>query len=482
MQIELMGLIVTLVGMTIFLLPIRAAFLMIVVCTVFGAASAISLPVLGGASILVPNLFLVFFVLRCLLAFGPGPVIAAVQPPHIGFALLILTVFCVLTAFTYPYFFQGDAQTMIVQRTAGARNVIALLPLQFTSNNITQSVYAIGGLVCFVFTFGFFSTFGRKEHFITAIVVVGAINLGFAVADIVTHFTRTEYLLGWFRTANYALLTGAEKGGLKRISGSFPEASAFADYTIVVFSVSATLWLARVRSRETGMVAGLSLVFLVFSTSATALLGIAVMIPLMLFQSFLASHAAPESSRPGSLIFIVVAIPFMIVVMAVAFPEIVQAVHGFVDEIVLSKSDSQSGRERSAWNDVAYRTFLDTAGLGAGLGSARASSYGLVLLSNIGVPGLLLFSFFVITTLALKVGEENRDAEFVAKAAKNGIFAALVTAMVSGTGYDLGLVFYILAGFVAAQATTKPVPQSPPAFGLPYAGIPGQKGIEGPRS
>lgn len=482
MQIELMGLITALIGIAIFVLPVAAAFVIMVVCTVFGAASAISLPMLGGASILVPNLFLIFFVLRCLMAFGPGPAISALQAPRVGFILLILTLFGLLTAFTYPYLFQGDTQTMIVQRTSGARNVIALLPLKFTSNNITQSVYALGGLICFAFTFAYFRRSGNKEHFITAIVVVGAVNLSFAFADILTHFTGTEQLLGFIRTANYALLTGAEKGGLKRISGTFPEASAFADYTIVLFSITATLWLARIRSRETGIIAGLSLVFLVFSTSATALLGIAVMVPIIVTQSFFASFAAPQSSRPAALVILVVAIPVFLFTISVVFPELIQTAHGFINEIVLSKSDSQSGRERSAWNDLAYQTFLDTSGIGAGLGSARASSYILVLLSNIGVPGFLLFSCFVLATLTLKISEDNERAQYVMKATKNGIFSALVTAIVSGTGYDLGLVFYILASFVAAQVVVADRPVGERFSELNFSTRPRHAGTEGRQS
>ncbi|MBX9458400.1 MAG: hypothetical protein KL863_21510 [Rhizobium sp.] len=452
MQLELMGLLTILLGVATFFMPASVALLVLSICTVFGAAAALSLPSLGGASILVPNLYLVFFVLRCLMAYGPGPSLEAVNTRRVGFLLLLLTAFGLVTAFAYPYFFQGDTETMIVQRTSGARNVITLAPLKFASGNITQSVYAIGGLLCFLFTFAHFSGFGSKDQFIKAIAVVGAINIAFAVADIITHFTGTSELLGFVRTANYALLTGAEKGGLKRISGTFPEASAFADYTVTLFAVTATLWLARIRPRLTGPVAGLSLVFLVLSTSATALVCLALVLPVILTQSFLASARSPRFGRPAALVFIAAGLPFVVLMLVVVFPEIAAAIHAFFDEIVLSKAHSQSGRERAAWNSVAYQTFLDTAWLGAGLGSARASSFILVLLSNIGIPGLILFSAFIFTLFTLKVGEPDTETAVVVKAAKNGIFASLVTVAISGTGYDLGLLFYILAGFIASQA------------------------------
>lgn len=451
MQLQLMGVLTILVGTAIFMLPVGAAYIVLAISTVFGAAAAISLPVLGGASVLVPNFFLVFFILRCLKAFGPGPAVEAVHVGRVGFTLLVLTAFALLTAFTFPYLFKGEAETMIVQRTAGARSVLTFAPLRFTSNNVTQSVYALGGLLCFIFSFSYFSQTGNREQFIKAILIAGSVNIAFAILDIVTHFTGTDYLLGFVRTANYAMLTDFEKGGLKRISGAFPEASAFADYTLTIFSITATLWLRRIHSYSTGLIAALSLIFLILSTSATALVCLAIVLPVIFVQSVLTGIASPARSRPAALIVIAAGIPFVALLLIVMFPNVVATIGDFINEIVLSKANSQSGRERSAWNNVAFQTFVDTNWLGAGLGSARASSFVIVLLSNIGLPGFILFALFIVLLMAVKTETKSESADGLTTAAKNGVFAALVTAAISGTGYDLGLVFYILAGFIASQ-------------------------------
>jgi hypothetical protein len=465
MSFEIMGLVTVMVGMAILALPVPHAFMVMTISTVFGAAAAISLPAMGGSSILVPNVFLMFYALRIFMAWGEGPLLAALQPFRPGFWLLVLTLFGVLTAITYPGLFKGVTETMIVERTAGARSIIALVPLKFSTNNITQTVYAIGGLLCFMLTFAFFRRGGTPAHFVTALVAVAAIDLGFALADIVTYFAGMEWVLGFVRTANYALLTAAEKGGLKRISGTFPEASAFADFTVVLFAVVATLWLARVRQVATGILTGFLMLALLLSTSATGLIGIAVITPLLWSQSMLASMRRAGSGRPMVLVGVVAALPLVALAMPILFPDALNGIIEYVDEMLLSKADSQSGRERGMWNQVALQTFLDTSGIGAGLGSARASSFVLVLLSNIGIPGFLLFATFVVAILTAKspLRTEISSPEHLAvvRAAKNGVFATLVTVVVSGTGYDLGLMFYILAGSVAALAYPAAVPFIP---------------------
>ncbi len=149
----------------------------------------------------------------------------------------------------------------------------------------------------------------------------------------------------------------------------------------------------------------------------------------------------------------------MFLVLA-TLPELSASVAGFFDEMLFSKADSQSGQERAEWNAVAYKTFLDTFGFGAGLGGARASSFLLVLLSNIGVLGAFLFALFIWSVLSLKppIGSSQlNECGAVIRAAKIGILAVLATASISGTVYDLGLMIYILAGATTALATPYPL-------------------------
>ncbi|WP_205586527.1 MULTISPECIES: hypothetical protein [unclassified Rhizobium] len=448
-----MGLITLIVGIATLTAPVRLAFIIMILSTVFGAAAAFSVPGLGGASVLVPSLFLLFFAVRLFAAYGEAHFLASVAPWRPGFFLLILTAFGIFTAIFFPRLFQGVVQTMTVERSIGARSLIALVPLQFSSNNITQSVYAAGGLICFIATFAFFRGNGVPKIFISGILIVAGVNLGFALADIITHFTHTDFLLDFVRTANYALLTNAEKGGLKRISGTFPEASAFADFTLVLFAIVTSLWLSGIRSGVTGVVGGLLLMALILSTSATALVGLAIILPVLCLQSFLAARRDPGAGRPVLIVSILASMPLVIFFVLIVMPDLAHNLHDFLDEMLFSKADSQSGRERFMWNAMAYEAFVDTGGFGAGLGSARASSFGLVLLSNIGVFGTVLFALFVGRVLMADTRPghaSSREAVAVVRAAKAGFITVLISAVISGTVYDLGLMFYILAGSVSA--------------------------------
>jgi hypothetical protein len=456
MNLEFLGVVTVLAGLVVLAAPIHWSFYVMTLSTLFGAAAALSLPMLGGATVLVPSLFLPFFAIRMFMATGEGHILAALVPPRAGFWLLLLTAFGLLTAVFFPYMFQGSVETMTVERVANGRSYISQTPLRFSSNNITQSVYALGGVVTFAAAFAYFRSAGTPRHLVSAFVILASANLAFALLDVITYFTRTEYLMGFVRTANYALLTGSEKGGLKRISGTFPEASTFAGYALVLFAVTASLWLDRVRSWATGGLAALSLASLVLSTSATALIGIMVVLPFLWLRALSSSVRNPARSRPAFLVVAAALVPLAVLVLVVVSPAIVDSIQQFMDEMLFSKANSHSGRERSLWNATAYQTFLDTHGLGAGLGSARASSYVLVLLSNVGILGFLLYSMFVIAIFAARRPQSSRTADdplTVIRACKAGFLAMVATSAISGTVYDPGTLFYILSGSLAAFAT-----------------------------
>ncbi|TXI05330.1 MAG: hypothetical protein E6Q76_11270, partial [Rhizobium sp.] len=66
----IMGLVTLIVGVLTLTAPVRWSFIIMTLSTVFGAAAAFTVPGLGGASVLVPSLFLLFFAARLLAAYG----------------------------------------------------------------------------------------------------------------------------------------------------------------------------------------------------------------------------------------------------------------------------------------------------------------------------------------------------------------------------------------------------------------------------
>ena len=85
-----------------------------------------------------------------------------------------------------------------------------------------------------------------------------------------------------------------------------------------------------------------------------------------------------------------------VVIVAIwALPVIADFVQGTVNQ----KLTSSSYNERSGADSSSYAVFLDTFGVGVGLGSGRASSFVPTLLSTTGLVGTLLFTAAVVTLI-----------------------------------------------------------------------------------
>ena len=70
-------------------------------------------------------------------------------------------------------------------------------------------------------------------------------------------------------------------------------------------------------------------------------------------------------------------------------------------EVIWQKSQSRSGRDRGATAFHALYLGIETVGLDVGLGSNRPSGLLFYILSNMGIPGLLLFTYLLHVTRAL---------------------------------------------------------------------------------
>jgi hypothetical protein len=72
-----------------------------------------------------------------------------------------------------------------------------------------------------------------------------------------------------------------------------------------------------------------------------------------------------------------------------------QAISLILDNVIFNKTDSTSYQQRSYADALAIKIFVETYGVGVGLGSHKANSLFLTLLSNVGIAGLVLFGSFV---------------------------------------------------------------------------------------
>ena len=107
------------------------------------------------------------------------------------------------------------------------------------------------------------------------------------------------------RNATYRMLDDVEIVGFKRIVGSFPEASTFAYATLGYFAFSCRLALAGVHARVASVIAALSFVALILSTSTTAYAGVAICVFALYGDAVV--RLVVRGATPGSVGFVIAA-------------------------------------------------------------------------------------------------------------------------------------------------------------------------------
>lgn len=440
---------VTLVGVFIIALGLSAstdALISWLVCTLlFGATAAAALPALGGATILPSSLFIPFIAYR---AWKERPLdLRNVTPPD--FWLWSLIAWSVLAAMLLPTLFQGETMVMTVDRSTGSQAVM-LIKAKRTPGNVTQTVYMLGGGVLFTAVRSALHSRKRQLRMANAVLLVGVLNIVAAIINLAEFYLPIPSILSGLRTASYASFDNAAVNGLVRIQGTFSEASTFAGFTMPIFAFSTQLWFGQYRPRLSGAVALVSLLLLALSTSTTAYAGTALYLGLLAIT--MARHALLRGAkRYGfSLLFAALTAPIAAWLVVSLLPSLTDGISDMVERMVFSKLDSSSGKERSAWNWHAFQNFIDTFGVGIGTGSARASSYPLSLLSNLGVLGALCFAGFLSTLLAMPNARLKPEVAVVNAAARHALLIYLIALTLAGTVIYPGEQFFVYAGIAAS--------------------------------
>lgn len=410
-----------------------------VLFTLFGATAAVALPALGGAAITPALLFLPFLMLHAMFARMRAREPFTLSRP--GTLLAIIVIWGLISALVMPRLFGGETQVIVLDRlTARSPRLYPLRPLP---TNITQTVYLFGHLACFLSLRTLLRGAGRLATFRNAVLLVAMLNVAAGMLNMIENLLHLPSLLDYLRNAEgYALAVEYSLGGLPRIHGTFPEASLFAYYSLPLFAFSLSLWTARAELRYSPYVCCGLLVMMLLSTSATAYLG------LFGYGLCYACVELPRKRIPKVLALAAAVGGVMVLGMYALELDSTRHIDRFVRATLLDKADSGSGQERAQWNAQAFRNFLDTYWLGAGLGSCRASSFPLVLLSNLGAIGAIMFSLFVLNVCRSPYVERSLSTSedlAVRKAASDATVAALIGSLVAVGMFDLGVSFYMFA-------------------------------------
>jgi hypothetical protein len=372
-----------------------------------------------------------------------------------------------MTAMLMPRIFEGAIDVLSISRNEPGQRGFISTPLMPRPSNITQSIYLAADLVLFA-AVAAHAMGGALTTIVRAVLVAAIFNLGFAGVDLITYSTGTSEILSFIRNANYGMQVGVSIGGIKRVVGSFTEASAFGGVTLLFFAFSTELWLQGRFRHVAGPVAALSLVAIVLATSSATYVGLSIYCLLLWMRCAFSILAARASVRKMGIALVGPPAALIILIAIMLVPVVADTVAEIVSSTLVNKLNTQSGIERWYWNENGLRVFHETAMLGAGVGSVRTSSLVVGLLANVGIVGLALFLFFIVSLFltAMRGAGNPKIGAYVTASAWGG-FTLIVSAILAASGVDLGLFFFILAAIVS-QAVLSPLRQPYwPMFGEP---------------
>lgn len=426
----------------------------LIVSVAFGTTSAMTLGALGGSSPLIYFIFAALLICGCCLNRDLAASLKRVFKEEWVVGVVIgLILYSMAGAILLPRLFAGETSAFVAARGIGVVEV-ALSP---SSGNITQTGYFILGALTFI---ALLATLRRSDGLSSirkgffAWALVNAVG---GVIDLTAKIAGAGDIMMPIRTATFSYLTETEQAGFWRINGTYSEASSFGGAALASMAYTYMSW-RHAGSRTALLVSLTLLVLLVLSTSTTAYVGLGVML-VPLLASLIHSLVRGALGSDGILIILVIAIVSALVIfVALADHAALEPFQKLFQTTLLDKSQSESGRERSHWNQRSLESLFDTWGFGIGFGSSRASNWFVAVLSQLGLVGFLMQLALLLPFFKRVARPPRSSPSFEAFVLHEGLracaLATMVAGAVAGGSADPGLLFFVaLAGLLACQAT-----------------------------
>lgn len=425
----------------------------------FGATAFLTIGGPGGSSPVIFTLFALGLIASITLRKSVLRDLGVVfHRDNIGWLLCFLGAYAAASAIIFPRLFAGQTSALVP-----LMGEIITVPLGSVPGNITQTAYLLIGIAIF---FAVRIILLRPENFrliARGFLVFSAIHACLGLIDLAAKLSGLGDVMSYIRTANYALLTEVEEAGFARIVGGHPEASSFGGMSLICLAFCYTYW----RSSGAPFAFALTVVLLLLtclSTSSTAYAGLAVL-ALFPLKSLLAAVLNGRFATKDLLLLALGATTVIFVLALYLYnPNSFAPITKLIQTTLIDKQSSESGVGRLYWNTVSLQAFLDTGGIGIGMGSSRASSWPIAALSQLGLIGGLVFA---ILTYLIGFGLGSRasavldkSSEAVASSVRAAALALLATACLSGTSADPGILYFVSLAVIVAyrtQASRKPI-------------------------
>lgn len=299
-------------------------------------------------------------------------------------ALVIFVGYALLSSVVFPFVFHG----ILVSNSRNGLNT----HLSWSMSNFTQPTYLVAAFI--VFLLGVTSSREQLRNALTWYVrgcVTIAVIAMYQLANATLHIPYPAALL--YTNTTHVIYDAYKINGVWRLNSTLPEASEMASYLGI--GVALQGWhLATHRIRRQSAAAFLLMLtalVLTVSTVGYACLGTIAVGGILLYLRYSIQR---QGIAPVKLLLVLglvsAAVPLLILTDAG------HTINKVFQTVFINKLDSDSYRERSMWNALALQTSHDSLYFGAGWGSVRASSFVCSVLGNVGVPGALLFIFFLL--------------------------------------------------------------------------------------
>ena len=393
------------------------------------------------------------------LTFTPTPIVAVLiivrtlaNPSGVDFTIgsvlsrrrtFLLFMFWMIAVFTtafMPRLFAGRVDVIPMHVSE-----LGVQPLFPSTQNISQLTYLTISVLAVV-AFSRLLSNNEMRHAVKALFFGALLTVITGALDFASSYLPLEPLLEPFRTATYALITGAEVLGVQRAVGLTPEASTFGGLCIAflsaVYFFRNSLPQTSLYYRSAPILMGLLVLFVWMSTSSAAYVsfGAFLLIATMewIWHGTMVRHGLRRRSLRAE--FWVASAGFVaLMIISLVHPSLLDPIIDMVDTMVLRKSSSKSFEERSIWTVVSWKATLETYGLGVGMGGTRASSNLIAVISNVGFLGALFYYLFVLQTLLVKAPAADRSSQSMIGAMRWCIWPGLISSLLAGTTADFGL-------------------------------------------
>ena len=420
--------------------------LVLIGITPMGMMAAMNLPAVGGTSVLAPDLTVVTLMVLMLMRRDVWrDIIAVFAPGGPALPLLFFLAYSIVATIFFPRIFEGATEVFSLSRAANEDGIVSL-PLRPSAGNLSQLFRMMLSLSGFLVAAVLIRRRPDAKLILRAMQFATGLHVGMGVLDVLTNAAGLSWLLQPIRTANYSLTLGQKMAGLNRMIGAFPEASSFGYYALGMFGFWLSYWFSdQGQKHHASLFVALSAFAVLRSTSSSAYVGAAAFCLVFLLLRAKDGNGEMRLRTASIFVGVLAAIPIAILGIFMLYA-LVPAVTDFIDRSLLDKLESDSGVERMSWNLQAFRNFLDTNLLGAGLGSVRASNWLLAALGSLGIPGTLAYLLFLWRTFTLPTSHLDPQSAAVTVALKTACLAFVLRLLVVAGTPNMGIIFCVLAG------------------------------------